>query len=403
MAAINKLTVNEIKSICEKGRYGDGGNLYLNVDAKLNKNWLFIYRDGTKRPEVGLGAFPAVSLQDARKKAGEYRTMLQNGLDPKTEKLQKKQEAAKKRVREIHTFRRCAESYIELHKHGWKNKKHIQQWSNTLETYANPVIGDVDVKDIDTELVLKIIEPIWIDKNETANRVRGRIEKILDWAKVRNFRSGENPARWRGHLDLTLPHPRVVHPVEHRAALPYQEMPEFYLKICQFGDDIAALCLRLAVLTGVRSSNARLATWGEVSFSHNIWKIPKIRMKSADEEHRIPLSDECLNLLTKLQKIRESEFLFPGVKEGSPINENALLLKRTEAGYGHITVHGFRSTFKDWATEEKEYHDDVSEMALSHVIKNATKAAYKRGDLFEKRRKLMNEWAEFCCSKMIDE
>jgi integrase len=395
MAATNKLTVNGIKSFNSKGRYSDGGNLYLNVDSNLNKNWLFIYRSMDKRPEIGLGAFPSVSLQDARKKAIELRLMIQNGQDPKSEKILRKNEALQKQSTEILTFEICAEKFIDLHKHEWVNIKHTKQWGNTLKMYAYPVFGHMNIQDIDTDLVLKVIEPIWFTKTVTANRVRGRIEKILDWAKVRKFRAGDNPARWKGHLELTLPNPNKISQVEHHAAIPYIEIPSFYEKLCRY-DDIAAMSLRFAVLTAVRTQNARLATWDQVDIETRTWKIHRTLMKKKDEEHRIPLSDECVVLLDKMKKIAVSNYIFPGIKEKKPINENALLNYLKKVGYTDFTVHGFRSTFKDWATEEKDFSDDLSEMALAHVIKNATKAAYKRGDLFEKRRNLMNEWADYC-------
>lgn len=394
---INKLTVNQIKNLKTKGRYSDGGNLYLVVDEKLNKHWKFIYRSGDKRPELGLGAFPIVSLADARAKAVEHRKILDQGIDPKNHSIAK---ATSKSLQKTLTFKDCAEIFIKNYTPSLKNAKHIKQWTSTLTEYAYPVIGNLDINKVETSHILQILQPIWYEKNPTATRVRGRIEKVIDSAKVAGHRTGENPARWVGHLALTLPHPNKVHEVKHFAALPYQDLPDLYAQLMT-DQSFASIALRFAILTGVRTGNARLAQWSGVFWEDQYWVIKKTSMKSRDVEHRVPLSDESLRILTKMKSIQHSDFIFPGTKTNKPLNENALRLALRSIGVADEqgTVHGFRTTLKVWGAETKEYPDELTEMVLAHAIKGQTKQAYFRTDLFEKRRVVMNEWAEFCLSK----
>ena len=393
---INKLTVNEIKNINTKGRYSDGGNLYLIIDQALNKHWKFIYRYLDKRPEIGLGAYPTTSLSDARSKAADYRTILANNGNPKEHKTEK-EKALKKPPKKIVTFKDCAASFIAGYTPSLKNQKHIKQWTSTLVEYVYPVIGNLDITQIETSHILQILEPIWHIKNPTATRVRGRIEKIIDSSKVEGHRSGENPARWNGHLALKLPHPSKIHEVVHFAALPYQELTELYTNTL-VDESNAAYALRFAILTAVRTSNARLATWNSVNFDQKHWTIEKKAMKIKDSEHRVSLSDQSLLVLRKMESLKVSNYIFPGTRANKPLNENALLNALRAAGVSKEagTVHGFRTTLKVWGAETKDYADELTEMVLAHTIKGQTKQAYFRTDLFDKRRTVMNEWADFC-------
>jgi integrase len=392
----NNLTVNEIKNISVKGRYSDGGNLYLVVDQNLNKHWKFIYRYLDKRPEIGLGAYPITSLADARSKAAEYRTILSNNGNPKEHKAEK-EILLKKPPKQIVTFKDCADSFIASYTPSLKNPKHIKQWSSTLLEYVYPVIGGVNITQIETSHVLQILEPIWYIKNPTATRVRGRIEKIIDSAKVEGHRTGENPARWTGHLALKLPHPSKVHEVAHFAALPYQKLTELYVKT-QGDESNAAYALRFAILTAVRTGNARLATWDSIDFEQKLWTIEKKAMKIKDAEHRVPLSDEAILILRKMETVKVSNYIFPGTMLNKPINENALLnaLRSLGVSKEEGSVHGFRTTLKVWGAETKEYADELTEMVLAHTVEGQTKQAYFRTTLFDKRRVVMNEWADFC-------
>ena len=393
---INNLTANEIKNINVKGRYSDGGNLYLITDQNLNKHWKFIYRHLDKRPEIGLGAYPATSLADARKKAAEYRTILANNGNPKEHKAEK-EIALKRPPKQIITFKDCAESFISSYTPSLKNAKHIKQWSSTLSEYVYPIIGNTDISKIETSHILIILEPIWYEKTPTATRVRGRIEKIIDSAKIEGHRTGENPARWTGHLALKLPHPSKIHEVKHFTSVPYQKLTELYQKT--MGDEsIAVLALCFAILTAVRTGNARLATWDSINFNQKYWTIEKKAMKIKDADHHVPLSDESLRILRKMEQIRVSNYIFPGTLLNKPLNENALLNKLRDIGISKEdgTVHGFRTSLKVWGAETKDYADELTEMVLAHTVAGQTKQVYFRTDLFEKRRTVMNEWADFC-------
>lgn len=399
---INKLTANEIKNINAKGRYSDGGNLYLIIDQNINKHWKFIYRYIDKRPEIGLGAYPATSLADARSKAADYRTILANNGNPKEHKAEK-EKALKKPPKRILTFKDCADSFLLSYTPSLRSRKHIKQWTSTLIKYVYPVMGNIEVTLIETSHVLQILEPIWHTKNPTATRVRGRIEKIIDSAKVEGHRTGENPARWTGHLAFKLPHPSKVHEIGHFAALPYIDLPALYNQTLQF-ESIDTYALRFTILTAVRTSNARLATWDSINFEEMHWTIQKTSMKMGDAAHRVPLSDEAIKILKKMEEIKQSKYIFPGTKENKPINENAILLKLRACGITDKegTVHGFRTTLKVWGAEKKDYSDELTEMVLAHAVKGQTKQAYFRTDLFDKRRTVMNEWADFCLGISVE-
>jgi integrase len=387
----NKLTSRTVETKKVQGYYADGGNLYLRITETLTKGWVFIYVKGGKRTEMGLGSIPNVTLEEARQKANELRKQIANGIEPLVEKRQQENER-KLQIAKAMTFKQCAESYINAHKAGWKNPKHLQQWQNTLTQYAFPLLGDLDVKTIDTALITKCLEPIWLTKNETAGRVRGRIESILDWATARKFRTGENPARWRGHLDKLLAKPSKIQQTEHHSALPYAEINGFIQQL-RTHDGIAAKCLEFTILTATRTGETIGATWAEIDLQAKVWTVPAERMK-AKREHRVPLTSQALIILNEMAAIRFNDYVFPSNKKGLSNMAMLTLLKRMERT--DITVHGFRSAFRDWAAELTAYPNEVVEMALAHTIKNQVEAAYRRGDLLEKRAGLMDSWAKYC-------
>ncbi len=387
----NKLTARGVETKKTPGYYADGGNLYLRISQNLTKTWAFYYKKDGKRTEMGLGSISDMTLEQARDKADSLRKQLKSGIIPLIEK-QRQASENKAQIAKSMTFQQCADAYINAHRAGWKNPKHIQQWQNTLSQYAFPVFGDLDVKFIDTGLITKCLEPIWLVKNETAGRVRGRIESILDWATVHEYREGVNPARWRGHLDKLLAKPSKIQKIEHHKALPYTEVGGFIDQLRR-QDGIAAKCLEFTILTAARTGETIGATWDEIDLDSKTWTIPAVRMK-AEREHRVPLSGHALNILNEMAAVRLNNYVFPGNKKGLSNMAMLAVLKRMERA--EITVHGFRSTFRDWAAESTAYPGEVVEMALAHAIKNLTEAAYRRGDLLEKRSRLMEEWARYC-------
>jgi integrase len=308
---------------------------------------------------------------------------------PSTQRDQKKLEAA-----QAMTFDACAAAYIDTHKAGWQNAKHREQWPSTLNSYASPFFGSLPVQAIDVGLVMKALEPIWQTKPETASRLRGRIEAVLDWATVRGYRKDENPARWRGHLDKLLPARSKVRKVEHHPALPYDDLADFAAALRR-QEGVASRALEFLILTAARTGEVIGARWDEVDVVEKIWVVPAARMK-ASREHRVPLSAAAVAVLEQMKQIREGDFVFPGGKKGKPLSNMAMLavLKRMERG--ELTAHGFRSTFRDWAAERTNFSHEVAEMALAHTVSDKVEAAYRRGDLFQKRRQIMEAWARFC-------
>ena len=299
------------------------------------------------------------------------------------------------------TFDACAEAYVEANKSGWRNEKHAAQWTSTLRTYAYPVFGSLPVQSVDTAMVMKVLEPIWTTKTETASRLRGRIECVLDWAKTREYRQGENPARWRGHIENLLPARSKVRKVEHHPALPYAKVKTF-VKALHRQEGTAALAFEFLILTAGRTSEVVGARWNEIDVKKAVWTIPANRIK-AGREHRVPMSARALEILTKMRPTHDDkvddrvvEYVFPGGKAGRPLSNMALLALLKRMQRTEITPHGFRSTFRDWAAEETDYPREVAEMALAHAVGDKVEAAYRRGDLFEKRRALMAEWAAHC-------
>lgn len=381
------LTALEVKRLTTPGQHpvGTVAGLRLLVKPSGSRSWVLRTMVGARRTDLGLGGYPTVSLAQALEAAREALQTIRAGTDP----------AAARRQRQATvewTFRRVAEAYIEAHRAGWKNDKHAQQWENTLETYAYPVFGAKHVRDVSKPDVLGAIEPIWSTKNETAVRVRSRIELVLSYAMQRELRpEGLNPARWRGNLDMALPKPGKVAKVEHFHALAIDDMYSFMVRL-RAAPGMGARALEFAILTAARSGEVRGAQWGEIDLQAGVWTIPESRMK-AGRAHRVPLSEAALLLLEALPRTEGAELVFPGAK-GKPLSDMTLTaaLRRMKVD---AVAHGFRSTFRDWCAERTAVPAEVAEMALAHAIGNETEAAYRRGDLFEKRRELMGQWAKF--------
>lgn len=342
---------------------------------------------------MGLGPLHSVSLAEARRTAAQLREQLKHPLspvDPLTAKRNQKQEAARQNWRSME-FKACAAAYIDAHRSEWKNAKHVQQWENTLSNYAYPVLGGMPVAAIDEALVLKVLLPIWQEKTETAKRLRGRIESVLDWATFNKFRQGENPARWKGHLEHSLARPSKVAKVVHHAALPYQEIGAFMTNLRQ-RQGVAARAIEFLILTAARSGEVRGATWSEIDLDQKTWTIPAARMKM-EREHRVALSDAAIELLDSMPRVDGCEYIFPGARQIRPMSDMTLTAVLRRMDRDDITVHGFRSTFRDWSAEATNFPHELAEMALAHAVSNKVEAAYRRGDMLEKRVAMMNAWA----------
>jgi integrase len=378
---LNKLSARAVASVAKPGRYSDGGGLYLNVSDSGAKSWLFMYKIAGRRREMGLGPLRDVPLARARERAAENRQHLLAGRDPLT-------------VREkpaTMTFGEAADALFESMSPSWRNAKHRSQWEMTLRVYAAPLTA-LAVRDVTTDDVLRVLKPVWQAKAETASRLRGRIERVLDFAKARGMRSGENPARWRGHLDAILPKRQKLTRGHHKA-MPFPDVPRFMHALQGMGS-IGAQALEFTILTAARSGEALGARWDEINLDAALWTVPAMRMKGA-REHRVPLSERAVAILKTLLAARMSEFVFPGLKPGKPLSSMAMemVLRRADAD---VTVHGFRSTFRDWAGEATSFPREVAEAALAHLVGDAVERAYRRGDALDKRRKLMDAWASFC-------
>ena len=397
---IEKLSALKVTKLSTPGCYGDGGNLWLQIGPSGGKAWLLRYTLKGKAKNMGLGPLHTVTLAEAREKAKEARKLLLEGTDPGAEKKAKRARIAAAVAK---TFDMCVTDYITIHRHGWKNPKHADQWQNTLDTYASPVFGKLPVAEVDTDLVMKALLPIWTTKTETASRLRGRIEKVLGWAITSKFRTGDNPARWKGHLENLLPKAGDVKTVRNHPALLYKQVGAFMVALRQQAG-LGARCLEFAILTAARSGEARGATWQELDLKEKHWIIPKERMK-AKKEHRIPLSDVAVKMLEALPRIEGNDLVFPAARGGalSDMTLSAVIKRMqgvgkpvwTDATGAPITGHGFRSTFRDWAGETTAHPREVIEHALAHQLKDAAEAAYARGTLFDKRRNLMNDWAAY--------
>lgn len=389
-----------VSNIRRRGINFVGGvtGLGLNVTQTGSRSWVFRYQINGKRRDFGLGGYPDVTLAQAKERARAARTKLTLGVDPIEDSRAAKSRLLADQASAI-SFSQAASKYIDTHESSWRNIKHAQQWRNTLETYANPVIGKILVRDVALPHILSILEPIWHTKTETATRLRGRLEAVLDWAIARGFRSSSNPARWKGLLDKLLPAPNKVAKTDHHRALPYAELPAFMAKLAT-QPGIGARALEFTILTACRSGEVRGAKWCEFDLTHAVWTVPSERMKTG-KEHRVPLSEAALAIVKGMKERAFCDYVFPsshGAKKaeekGAQMSDMTLsaVLRRMKV---EAVPHGFRSTFRDWCAEQTDCPNEVAEMALAHAIGNKVEAAYRRGDLFNKRKQLMQEWGNY--------
>ena len=394
--ASGKLTALKVRSLTAPGRYGDGGGLWLQVRDAEHRSWLFRYTVSGKARQMGLGALADVPLAEARAAAAECRRQLGQNLDPIGRRAAAK--AAARSDERVKTFREVAQHYLVAHESSWRNAKHRWQWDATLQKHVFPTLGHKPVAAIGTGDVMTVLEPIWKVFPETASRIRGRMEAVLDYAKSREWRSGENPARWRGHIANMLPRRDKARSVQHHPALPWKEIGPFMAELRR-EPGVAALALEFTILTAARTGEAIGATWAEIDIDKGVWTVPGTRMK-AGREHRVPLAPAAVAALRRAKEVRtdkaQTTFVFPGSRPGKPLSNMAMSMLLRRMKRADLTVHGFRSTFRDWTAEATGVAREVAEAALAHTIGNAVEAAYRRGDLFEKRRRLMEDWAAFC-------
>jgi integrase len=373
----------------------DGGGLYFVSRPPNGASWMFRFSRHGKDRWMGLGQYPTVGLADARNRATDARRLLIDDIDPIENRRQQRTQTRLELARRM-TFAQCAVEYITSHKMAWRNSKHRAQWDATLKTYAHPLIGSLPVAAVDTSLVMKVLQPIWNAKPETASRLRGRIEAILNWATASEFRTGPNPARWRGHLDNLLPARSKIARVEHHAALPYADVPGFMVKLRQ-QEGLAARALEFLILTATRTGEVIGARWSEINLRDKLWTIPAERMK-AGKEHRVPLSPRAVKILEAIRPgpHEPDAFVFSGNKAKKPLSNMAFLMLLRRMERKGLTAHGFRSTFRDWCAERTNFPNEVCEMALAHTVGSKVEAAYRRGDLLDKRRRLMTAWSDYC-------
>lgn len=390
--AVGRLTTPGLHAV------GGVAGLALQVlpPPSIARTWVLRVMIGGKRRAMGLGGFPDVTLAGAKEAARAARLKIKEGIDP-IEATKAKRSALHPARAASMTFSEATAAYIAAMEAEWTNDKHAAQWRNTLSTYADPIMGNIFVREIEQSQIMRVLEPIWLTKTETATRLRGRIENILDWARVRGYRSGENPARWRGHLDMLLPTPGKVQTVKHHPALPFDELSSFMAQLRQ-QDGMGARALEFAILTAARSGEVRGAMWSEINLVDATWTVPANRMK-AKREHRVALNLEAVKLLESLPK--SCDLLFPNTK-GEKLSDMTLTAVLRRMGRSDITAHGFRSTFRDWCSESTKHSHDVVEMALAHAIGDKVEAAYRRGDLFNKRRLLMRDWGKFSGNSRLD-
>ncbi|MEW9838489.1 tyrosine-type recombinase/integrase [Mesorhizobium marinum] len=381
--SLHKLSDVSVKAEKKPGRHSDGGGLYLNVGPTGKKSWLFMWvPKGGKRREMGLGGYPALTLAKARARASESRTAIEEGRDPIAEKAKQAEP----------TFAECADLYVASIKAEWRNAKHEYQWNQTLSDTYCAQLRPKKVSAITTEDVLSVLKPVWQDKNETASRLRGRIERVLEFAKVKGWRSGENPAAWRGNLRNLLPKRQKLQR-GHQPAMRYQDVPAFVERL-RASEALAARALEFVILTVGRSGEVLGARWSEIDFDGKLWNVPRERMK-AGVAHTVPLSTPAVELLKSLYEHRTSEFVFPRT-ENKPFSGMAMLMLLRRMKLANVTVHGFRSSFRDWCGDATAYPREVAEAALAHKVGDETERAYRRSDALEKRRKMMQSWADYC-------
>lgn len=389
---VKEKTAAQIRQLSRPGLHAVGGvaGLCIQIKDTGSKSWLLRAVVGGQRRSIGLGPFPDVPLADAREKARTYREEIRNGIDPAAERRAARERLARANATRI-SFDEAARRFLAAKAHEFRNPKHAKQWESTLTTYASPVIGKMPVADVTLTHIVQILEPIWYTKTETASRLRGRIESVLAWATTSGFRSGDNPARWRGHLDTVLPKPSKVSKVRHHTALPFTEVADF-MQALDKRSAVSARAMEFLVLTAARSGEVRGATWDEVDREARTWTIPAERMKAA-REHRVPLSDAALKVLKAVPRDLDNPYLFPAIR-GGMLSDASLsaLLKRMGV---EAVPHGFRSTFRDWCSECTSYPHEVIEAALAHAIPDKVERAYRRGDLFQKRARLMAEWSRY--------
>lgn len=387
-----ELSATEVRRKTKPGFHAVGGvsGLLLRVSPTGARSWILRVMVGKKRRDIGLGGFPTVTLADAREKAREARRLIEKGIDPADRR--KAARMALAAAQDAMTFSQATEAFLRAKEHEWRNPKHRDQWYSTLSTYAFPVMGSLPVAEVSLRHVVDALEPIWTTKTETAKRLRGRIESVLAWATVSGHRTGDNPARWRGHLDAVLPAPSKVSRVRHHRALPWTELGPFMAGLRQ-REGMAARALEFAILTAARSGEVRMATWDEIDLEARCWTVPADRMK-AGREHRVPLSGAAVALLEALPRMADSPYVFPAPRGGALSDMSiSAVCRRMKVD---AVPHGFRSTFRDWCAERTNYPREVAEMALAHRIPDAVEAAYRRGDLYAKRARLMDEWARWC-------
>jgi integrase len=405
----NKLSALTVKKELAPGLYGDGGGLYVQVSEFKTKAWVFRYMMVGRARKMGLGPVSVkpndklITLAEARSMATDARNLVSRGIDPIEERATRKAAQTAEKAKTL-TFKECAESYIAAHKSGWKSAKHADQWTATLETYAYPVIGKLPVQMIETAHIEKILRPIWETKTETASRVRGRIEKVLDRAKALKLRQGENPAAWRGHLDQLFAPKSQVAPVENHPALPYSELPAFMAKL-HAKEGVSARALEFTILTVARTGDTIGATRREINKAEKLWTVPAARVKgkkgARKRDHVVPLSRQAVAALDAVPV--ESDYIFPGGIEGEGLSNAAMSELLKGMGYSRdvATVHGFRSTFTDWVGDETDYPNEMSELAKAHTVSDKVERAYRRGNMREKRRRMMADWAAYCYSKAV--
>jgi integrase len=394
--ALHRLSNLKVERAKRPGMYADGGSLYLRVAEGGSKQWIFRYTVNGRNRDMGLGPVHTLTLAEARERATEARKLRLDGIDPIANK-RARVAALRAADAKAKTFADCVKGFIEDNESSWTSVKHRRQWETSLIKYTYPILGSLPVAAIDTPLVLRVLKPIWDAKRETASRLRGRIENVLGWATVHHYRSGDNPARWNGLLEHALP---AVVKGDHHAALPYTQVASF-MQALRKDTGIVARALEFITLTAVRLGEATGATWDEIDLEAKTWTIPASRMK-ADQEHRVPLSDAAISVLKTVREIRQSDYVFAGFKPGRPIGGDALRELIKKLAGADVTVHGLRSTFRDWAAEQTNVQREVAEVALAHAIPDAVEAAYRRGDLFDKRRKLMGAWAAYCAKVETD-